>query len=85
LRALSRRLERLLVPVDRPLRHAELLAALDAGLLEVQGGDDGDVAREEQVERLRVDEGRVLEASKPARSAFLIPWVARQWPVTLSL
>ena len=59
--ALGAAFERLLVAVDDALRHAELRAALDAGLLEVQGRHHGRVALQQQVERLVVHEGAVLE------------------------
>src|SRR5262249_15446082 len=59
--ALGAALQRLLVPVDDPLRHAELRPAVDRRLLEVQGRHHRRVPHQQQLDRLVVHEGAVLQ------------------------
>ena len=61
--------------VDDALRHAELGAMHDAGILELQGRHDGRVARKQHVERLVVHERAVLERVVAGPQGVLDPLV----------
>ena len=66
--------ERLLVAVDHRLRQAELAAALDAGMFEMQRRHDRRIAREQHVERLVVHERAMFERVVAGSQRVLDPF-----------